>query len=70
MFRNLFRKKPLKCVECDHKIVNERYYNILGDTYCQSCADEYIKDEIMENFSAYRDELAQMIGVQVLEEVE
>lgn len=66
MFR-IKRRKPFKCCECDFSSKNEKYYNILGDTYCQKCADEWIKDEILETFDDHRDELAEMVGVQVLE---
>ena len=65
MFRAKYRK-PLKCCECDFCGKNERYYNILGDTYCQKCTDEWIRDEILENFDAHRDDLAELVGVQVL----
>ncbi len=60
------RGKPFKCCECDFCSENEKFYNILGDTYCQACADEWIKDEILENFDRHRDELVEMTGVQVL----
>jgi hypothetical protein len=67
---SLFRIKhrnPLKCCECDFCIKGETFYNILGDTYCRKCADEWIRDEILDKFDQHRDKLAEMVGVQVLE---
>lgn len=65
MFR-VKHRNPFKCCECDFCGKNETFYNILGDTYCRKCADELIKDEILDNFDQHRDELAEMAGVRVL----
>ena len=65
MFR-FKRPKPFKCCECDFCSENEKFYNILGDTYCRKCADEWIRDEILDTFDDHRDELAEMVGVRVL----
>ena len=69
MFR-FKRPKPFKCCECDFCSENEKFYNILGDTYCRKCADEWIRDEILDTFDDHRDELAEMVDVRVLEEFE
>lgn len=65
MFRIKYRN-PLKCCECDFCGKGETFYNILGDTYCQKCAYDWIRDEIWEKFDDYKDDLAELVGVQVL----
>lgn len=60
------RGKPFKCCECNFCGENEKFYNILGDTYCKEHAKEWIEGEILEHFDNYMDDLAELVGVQVL----
>lgn len=57
-------KRPIVCSQCGHKILpGERYYVILGEIYCDEHGEEWIQDEITENFNRYKDDLAELTGV-------
>ena len=60
--------KHLKCSQCDYVIrQGESYCVILGDVFCDEHADEWMKDELIENFSKYRDDIAEILNIHVLE---
>ena len=63
------RKRTVNCCRCDYNICSgEKYYVILGEIYCDEHGEEWIKDEIEENFDRYKDDLAELVGAIVVEE--
>ena len=61
--------KSLKCF-CGHRLEQfERHTVINGEIYCQEHADEWVKDELQENFEKYRDQLMEMMGLPALEAI-
>lgn len=61
-------KKPndLHCYQCGCVIRPEdERYTILGETYCSGCGDDWMKDELAEEFDNIRGELAELLGVSI-----
>lgn len=53
----------LHCSQCGDEIRRDsKYYVFLGDTYCQECGEEWLKDELTDRFDEVKDELAERLG--------
>ena len=63
-------RKPLTCSQCEHRIQDgEQYAVILGEVHCfeNGCADDWMKDELEEQYKKYRDQIAEMLCIPVLQ---
>ena len=61
--------KKLRC-RCGHALEEfDPYTVITGEINCQDCADEWMLDELRENFGKYRDGIMDMMNLPTLEAV-
>jgi DNA-directed RNA polymerase subunit RPC12/RpoP len=66
----MFLYKKIRCPQCDHALEEFEHYTVINEEiYCQDCSDEYIKEELLDNFWKYRDLLMEEMGFPALEAV-